>query len=51
MRELSVLGVFPLLFLCQRRMTYRWLVMRLGVGGIAAYTVWFVVDELVTIYR
>lgn len=49
LRELSMLGVFPLLFLGERKMTYPLLIVWLCVGYIVAYDLWFVLDEFLSL--
>lgn len=50
LRELSLLGIFPLLFLGERKVTYSFIVMWSCVGYIVTYTLWAVIDELLSIY-
>ena len=52
LRELSVLGILPLMFLGERRLrlTYSFLIMSLSVGYIVGYNLWVVMDELLDLY-
>jgi len=50
LRELSLLGIFPLLFLGERKLDYTFLIMWLCVGYIVVYWIWMVIDELLYLY-
>jgi len=46
LREISLLGLFPLLFLGNRKLTYAFLLIWSCTAFIAAYNLWLVIDEL-----
>ena len=49
-RELSVLGIFPLMFLSQRKRTALDIIVWICVGYISTYTVWLTMRELSRLY-
>lgn len=50
LRELSLLGILPLLFLDRRKLTYPFLIMLLCVAYIVGYNLWVVMAELSGLY-
>ena len=50
LRELSLIGIFPLLFLGERKLEYSFIIIWLCVGYIVAYSIWIVMTEFLHLY-
>lgn len=50
LRELSMIGILPLMFLNRQKLTHSFLIMLLCVGYVVGYNLWIVVDELLGLY-
>ena len=50
LRELSMIGIFPLLFLGERKLEYSFIIIWLCVGYIVAYSIWIVMTEFLHLY-